>query len=103
MLRRVALIRINVSEERSSSIIRVARIGEIGRTLAVTSNTNLCSSYSKINVINLIMAKNGESSLVIVKLYRINAIMQKLHLAEPLELLNQNRKRRCSSIFFSSN
>jgi hypothetical protein len=37
MLRRVALVRTDVSEERSAVIIRVARIGELG-TLAVTSN-----------------------------------------------------------------
>jgi hypothetical protein len=38
MLRRVALVRTDVSEERSPSIIRVTRIGQIGTTLAVTSN-----------------------------------------------------------------
>jgi hypothetical protein len=38
MLRRVALVRTNVSEERSASIISVTRIGELGTTLAVTSN-----------------------------------------------------------------
>jgi hypothetical protein len=39
MLRRVALVRTDVSEELSaSSIIRVTRIGELGTTLAVTSN-----------------------------------------------------------------
>jgi hypothetical protein len=37
MLRRVALVRTEVSEELSASIIRVTRIGELG-TLAVTSN-----------------------------------------------------------------
>jgi hypothetical protein len=37
MLRRVALVRIDVSEERSASIIRMTRIGELG-TLTVTSN-----------------------------------------------------------------
>jgi hypothetical protein len=36
MLRRVALVRINFSEERSASIISVTRIGELGTTLAVT-------------------------------------------------------------------
>jgi hypothetical protein len=36
MLRRVALVRTNISEELSSSIIRVTRIGELGTTLAVT-------------------------------------------------------------------
>jgi hypothetical protein len=38
MLLRVALVRIDVSEEFSASIIRVTRIGEQGTTLAVTSN-----------------------------------------------------------------
>jgi hypothetical protein len=38
MLRHVALVRIDISEERSASIIRVTRIGELGKTLAVTSN-----------------------------------------------------------------
>jgi hypothetical protein len=37
MLRRVAVVRTGVSEERSASIIRVIRIGEI-EILAVTSN-----------------------------------------------------------------
>jgi hypothetical protein len=37
MLRRVALVRTDVSEELSASFIRVTRIGELG-TLAVTSN-----------------------------------------------------------------
>jgi hypothetical protein len=38
MLRRVALVITDVSEEYSASFIRVTRIGEIGRTLAITSN-----------------------------------------------------------------
>jgi hypothetical protein len=37
MLRRMALVRTDVSEELSASI-RVTRIGELGTTLAVTSN-----------------------------------------------------------------
>jgi hypothetical protein len=37
MLRREALVRTDVSEERSASSIRVTRIGELGTTLAVTS------------------------------------------------------------------
>jgi hypothetical protein len=37
MLRRVAFVRTDVSEELSAFIIRVRRIGELG-TLAVTSN-----------------------------------------------------------------
>jgi hypothetical protein len=38
MLRRVALVTIDVSEELSVSIIRMTRIGELGTRLAVTSN-----------------------------------------------------------------
>jgi hypothetical protein len=51
MLRRVALIRTDDSEEPSASIIRVTRIGELG-TLAVTSNRRtleaLCSSETSV-------------------------------------------------------
>jgi hypothetical protein len=38
MLRRVALVRTDVSEELSASIIRVTRSGELGTTLAITGN-----------------------------------------------------------------
>jgi hypothetical protein len=38
MLRRVALVRTDISEDLSSSFIRVTRIGVLGTTLAVTSN-----------------------------------------------------------------
>jgi demethoxyubiquinone hydroxylase (CLK1/Coq7/Cat5 family) len=37
-VRRVALKRSNVSEEFSTSIIRVTRIGELGASLALTNN-----------------------------------------------------------------
>jgi hypothetical protein len=38
MLRRVALVRTDVSEELRASFIRVTRIGKLGTTLAVTCN-----------------------------------------------------------------
>jgi hypothetical protein len=38
MIRRVALVRTEVSEELRTSIIRLTKIGELGATLAVTSN-----------------------------------------------------------------
>jgi demethoxyubiquinone hydroxylase (CLK1/Coq7/Cat5 family) len=44
MLRRVALVRTDVSEELSASIIRVTRIGELG-ALAVTTNRLCISSW----------------------------------------------------------
>jgi hypothetical protein len=44
MLRRVDLVRTDVSEELSASFIGVTRIGELGTTLAVTSNRLGCGS-----------------------------------------------------------
>jgi hypothetical protein len=38
MLRRVAHVRTDISEKRSTSFIRVTRIGELGTTLVVSSN-----------------------------------------------------------------
>jgi hypothetical protein len=47
MLRRVALVRTDVSEELIASFIRVTRIYELGTTLAVTSNRRASvASYS---------------------------------------------------------
>jgi hypothetical protein len=49
MVRRVALVRTDVSEELSASVIRVTRIGEIGK-LAVTSNRRTVVPSSPILV-----------------------------------------------------
>jgi demethoxyubiquinone hydroxylase (CLK1/Coq7/Cat5 family) len=43
MLRSEALVITDVSEERSASIIRVTRVGELGTTLVVTSNYGISS------------------------------------------------------------
>jgi hypothetical protein len=49
MLRRVALARTDASEELSASFNRVTRIGELGTTLAVTSNRRSTSTVSSAN------------------------------------------------------
>jgi hypothetical protein len=41
MLRRVALVRTDISEKPSASFIRVTRIGELGTTQAATSNRRM--------------------------------------------------------------
>jgi hypothetical protein len=46
MLRRVDLVRTDVSEERSASIIRVTRNGFIGTNLVVTSNVKTANPAS---------------------------------------------------------
>jgi hypothetical protein len=48
MLRRVALIRTDISEELSVSFIRVTIIGELGTTLAVTSNRRKLRRSTKL-------------------------------------------------------
>jgi hypothetical protein len=45
MLRRLALVRTDASEELSASIIKEARIGELGTTLALISNRRTLKSY----------------------------------------------------------
>jgi hypothetical protein len=47
ILRRVLLVRTDVSEELSTSFIRVTRIDELGTTLAVTSNRRTLRRNSK--------------------------------------------------------
>jgi hypothetical protein len=49
MLRRVALLRTDVSEELSASFLRVVRIGELGTTLAVLATDERCEEISSIS------------------------------------------------------
>jgi hypothetical protein len=51
MLRRVALVRTDVSEEPSASIIRVTRICELGTRLAVTSNRRTLRRNTTANAV----------------------------------------------------
>jgi hypothetical protein len=51
MLRRVALVRTYVSEERSASIFRVTRMSELGITLAVTINRRMLRLLLTANVV----------------------------------------------------
>jgi hypothetical protein len=52
MLRRVALVPPDVSEELSASIIRMSRIGELRTTLAVTSNRHTLRRNTKMEVLS---------------------------------------------------
>jgi hypothetical protein len=61
MLRRVAIMRTDVSEKPNTSIIRVTRIGELG-TLAVTSNYVVFI----FSVRRFIVIVNGDPSLSIL-------------------------------------
>jgi hypothetical protein len=48
MLRRVALVRTDVSEEPGASFIRVTRIGDLGTTQAATSNLGISSQRTSV-------------------------------------------------------
>jgi hypothetical protein len=63
MLRRVTLVRTDVSEELSASFIRVTRVGELGTTLAVTS---ILRSVRRL----LVTASVVPSSLILVSLMK---------------------------------
>jgi hypothetical protein len=62
MLRRVALVKTDVSEETSPSFIRVAGIGELGTTLAVTSNRRTLRRNTKYLVFLVTLLKEALSS-----------------------------------------
>jgi hypothetical protein len=50
MLRRAAIVRTDVSEELRAFLIRVTRIGELGKKLAVTSNQRIGISSQRVSV-----------------------------------------------------
>jgi hypothetical protein len=64
MLRRVALIRTDVSEERIASITTVIRNGELGKTLALTS--------SQILVTAMIEEKRSSETMALTRTTRRN-------------------------------
>jgi hypothetical protein len=70
MLRRVALVRTDVSEELSASIIRVTRIGELGTRLATTSNRCRLRRISSISI-----AGRGGGGLMVCKRSRISHLL----------------------------
>jgi hypothetical protein len=63
ILRRVALVRTDVSEERSASFIRVTRIGELGTTLVVTSNRRTLRRNTKWSLLKKAIALYVELKL----------------------------------------
>jgi hypothetical protein len=61
MLRRVALARIDVSEERIASIIRATGVGELG-TLAVTSNRSTLVTAKVVPTSSILVALMTEAT-----------------------------------------
>jgi hypothetical protein len=69
MLRHVALVRTDVLEELSASFIMVTRIGELGTTLAITTQAAKRSSVHQLPI----MANTVPSSLIFVTLMMAGA------------------------------
>jgi hypothetical protein len=69
MLRHVALVRTDVSEVLSASFIRVTRIGELGTTLAVTSNRRTLVFLRSVRRL-LVTARAVPSSPILVTLMK---------------------------------
>jgi hypothetical protein len=78
MLRRVTLVRTDISEEISTSIIRVTRIGELGTTLTLTSN-RLVLWRNTIHIhthnINIVLIRNMCLLLVTVNVVPSSPIL----------------------------
>jgi hypothetical protein len=69
MLRRVAFVRIDVSEKLSASIINVTRIGQLGTALAVTSNRRMLRRNTSVRRL-LVRASAVPSSTIPVTLMK---------------------------------
>jgi hypothetical protein len=76
MLRRVALVRIDVLEERSASFIRVTRIGKLGSTLIFLRS-----------VLRLLVTTEVPSSSIVATL-----IMEAIHSSETSVLTRATRR-----------
>jgi hypothetical protein len=67
MLRRVALVRTDVSEELRAAFIRVTRIGELGTTLAVTSNRRTLHDAACLLLVTLNVVPSSQILVTLMK------------------------------------
>jgi hypothetical protein len=81
MLRRVAVVRTEVSEEPNVSIIRATRIGELGTTLTISSNylVFLFSMLRLLVTANVVLS----SSIIVTLMMEALGSSKRLFLQEP--------------------
>jgi hypothetical protein len=88
MLRRVGLVRTDVSEEFSASIIRVTRICKLGTTLAVTTTEERSEDILTSRVIQLLFTANFFLSSPIL----VTLIMEVVRSSKPSVLTRATRR-----------
>jgi hypothetical protein len=66
LLRNVAFVRTEVSEEPRASITRVTRIGELGRTLAVTSNRRTANVFPSSQILVILIMELSFSEMSVI-------------------------------------
>jgi hypothetical protein len=78
MLRRVALVRTDFSEELSASFIRVIRIAELGTTLAVTSNRRFYLQHKVSCLVSWfwVAQDRGKGMVVILKILTLWGLLE---------------------------
>jgi hypothetical protein len=67
MIRRVALVRTDVSEEHIASFIKEIRIGEIGATLDITSNRQTLRSSVRRSQVTSNVARSSPILVILMK------------------------------------
>jgi hypothetical protein len=99
VLRRVAIVKTDVSEERSASIIRVTRIGELGTVLAVTS-TSIIYIVLLRSVRRLLVTANADPSSPTLVSLIVKALLSSKRLLsqEPHGVTSQKTFRRNLSL-----
>jgi hypothetical protein len=88
MLRRVALVRTDVSDKRSASIIRVARISEVG-TLAVISNPTYVAFLRSERRLLVTANVVPSSSILVTLLMEALRSPKRRFLQEPCDVTSQ--------------
>jgi hypothetical protein len=74
MIRRVALVRTGISEELSVTFVRVTRIGELGTTLAVTSNRRTLRPWMLPRVVIVRTDVSEDVSVSFIRVTRIGEL-----------------------------
>jgi hypothetical protein len=83
MLRRVALLTTDISEDCNTSIIKVTRVGELGTTLGVTNNRRTLGRHNMnmLNNIKIVFIRSGRRLLITVNFVASSTILVILMMA----------------------